>query len=614
MRAETSDRAWWAGQENATPRKRFSVSRSASRHVMTRDGTRVAIDVYLPADAPPSERLPTILSVTPYFRALEFRSPIFASLVKKLAIVGSAEFADQITAYGYAHVVMEQRGAGASFGARKSVAMPDPVADGCDVLDWIVAQPWSNGRVGATGISAVGMTAEWLATAGHPALRAIAPRFTTFDVFASTHPGGLTASRFMMDVGALLRAMDRNRPYDMPESTPGRLLMRLLVKGIRRVDDDRDGRLMEAAVAEHENNVHPEEDLLGITYRDDPLPQSKGTATVDSASPHAHAAAMKRSGAAIASFAAWHDGAFIREMVSLFNTIRNPGSRLVIGPWPHGGRWYSSPLVTGRRATDFDHVAEMVRFFDLHMRDRDHALASEDAVHYFTTGEERWKSSPTWPPPGTYPLTLHLSPGGALRSTPLDARGEHRYAVDFDAGTGVYSRYGKHLAGGRFPVRYPDRAERDRALPTYTSSPLDADTEVTGHPSVVLSVRTTGTDGALLVYLEDVAPDGAVHVVTDGALRLAARATRPGYWATDPYRPFLREDVRPVVPGETMELALELFPISWLFRARHAIRLTVAGADQDNFFPVARDEAPTITLLHGAGHDSRIVLPVFSRG
>ena len=313
----STDRAWWAGRADATPPKRFVGTTSSSCHVATRDGTRVAVDVYLPATAPRSERLPTILSITPYFRALEFRSPIFAQLVKKLAIVGSAEFADQITPYGYAHVVMEQRGAGASFGRRQSVAMPDAVRDGCDILDWIVAQSWSNGRVGATGISAVGMTAEWLATAGHPALRAIAPRFTTFDIFASTHPGGLTASRFMTDVGALLRAMDGNRPYDMPPNAVGRWLMRLMVKGIRRVDEDYDGRLMAAAVRDHEKNVHPEKDLIGITYRDDLLPQSAGTATVDTASPHTHADAMRASGVAVYGFAAWHDGAFIREMVSL---------------------------------------------------------------------------------------------------------------------------------------------------------------------------------------------------------------------------------------------------------------------------------------------------------
>jgi len=53
-------------------------------------------------------------------------------------------------------------------------------------------------------------------------------------------------------------------------------------------------------------------------------------------------------------------------------------------------------------------------------------------------------------------------------------------------------------------VVYPDRAEEDRRLLTYTSKPLEEDTEITGHPVVTLYVTSTATDGAFFVYLEDV--------------------------------------------------------------------------------------------------------------
>src|SRR5581483_12324341 len=105
--------------------------------------------------------------------------------------------------YGYAVALMDLRGAGISFGVKGSLMARDFVSDGPDVVDWIVAQPWSNGLVGATGISAVGMTANWLITAKHPAVRAIAPRFTTFDIFAATHPGGLISARFIGDIGRM---------------------------------------------------------------------------------------------------------------------------------------------------------------------------------------------------------------------------------------------------------------------------------------------------------------------------------------------------------------------------------------------------------------------------
>jgi putative CocE/NonD family hydrolase len=254
----------------------------------------------------------------------------------------------------------------------------------------------------------------------------------------------------------------------------------------------------------------------------------------------------------------------------------------------------------------------MVRFFDLHLRDVDHQFESEAPVHYFTMGEERWKAAQTWPPrDASATVAFHLGAGGFLHRAPEERDGSTEYVVRFDAGTGVHSRFGKHLAGGRYPVKYPDRMRRDRMLLTYSTSPLEADQELTGHPAVTLFVSTTATDGALIVYLEDVAPDGTVRVTTDGALRLTARTASkdaPPYSITEPYRPFRRADVRPVVPDEVMELRFELFPISWVFQAGHAIRIAIAGGDRDNFFSVAADERPTLRIHHGPGTPSRIEL------
>jgi len=63
--------------------------------------------------------------------------------------------------------------------------------------------------------------------------------------------------------------------------------------------------------------------------------------------------------------------------------------------------------------------------------------------------------------------------------------------VDFSAGTGVHSRFGKHLTGGRSAVSYIDRAYADTQLLTYTSPPVPSDVEVTGHPVVRLFVEST---------------------------------------------------------------------------------------------------------------------------
>ena len=56
----------------------------------------------------------------------------------------------------------DEIGSGASFGNRPCPWSEDEVADGADIVDWIIRRPWSNGRVGATGISYDGTTSEML--------------------------------------------------------------------------------------------------------------------------------------------------------------------------------------------------------------------------------------------------------------------------------------------------------------------------------------------------------------------------------------------------------------------------------------------------------------------
>jgi uncharacterized protein len=408
-----------------------------------------------------------------------------------------------------------------------------------------------------------------------------------------------------------LRAMDNNRLPDMAEKRLARLVLRMMVKGVQPVDDDKDRGLLVAAVREHAANQHPDEQMVRVRYRDDTLPDVPGAPTLDTTSPFTHVPAMEASGAAVYAWAGWLDAGFCREMLALHNSVRNPGSRLVIGPWGHGGRWYTSPVLPRRRATEFDHVAEMVRFFDLHLVGRDARIEAEPPIHYFTMGEERWKTASEWPIPGTTAERFYLGAGWALaRETPPDT-GSDRLRVDFGVGTGVHSRFGKHLTGGRFGVSYPDRARRDRRLLTYTSAVLTEDLEITGEPIVTLYVSSTATDGAFIVYLEDVDPGGTVRCCTDGGLRASARATGDApYPLGVPFHSGCREQERPLEPEIVTEFEFGLFPVSWLFRAGHRIRVAVAGADKDNFAPVAEEQTPVIELHRSVRFASRIDLPV----
>jgi predicted acyl esterase len=107
-----TDAAWWKGESRSEPAKRFTATVRSSRYVTARDGTRIAIDLYLPEGLPPGAQLPTLLTQTPYFRSMEFRARVFERIVRKLAMLGQAEFAEDICRYGYANVNGSPRGGG----------------------------------------------------------------------------------------------------------------------------------------------------------------------------------------------------------------------------------------------------------------------------------------------------------------------------------------------------------------------------------------------------------------------------------------------------------------------------------------------------------------------
>jgi uncharacterized protein len=108
-----------------------------------RDGIRLSTDVYLPARegqvAPGT--WPTILGRTSYDKEADW---LWVKPVAKFFVP-----------CGYAVVVQDLRGRHRSEGRGEyyHVVNPREGTDGYDTVEWIAAQPWSNGRVGTVGTS-----------------------------------------------------------------------------------------------------------------------------------------------------------------------------------------------------------------------------------------------------------------------------------------------------------------------------------------------------------------------------------------------------------------------------------------------------------------------------
>jgi putative CocE/NonD family hydrolase len=118
------------------------------------DGTVIAGSLYRPRGN--DARLPTILVQIPYGRLGYAEGPYNAIYFAKR---------------GYSALVVDLRGTGDSGG--ELLPWRNAANDGVQVLDWIARQPWSTGKVGTFGCSALGETQMVLGARNHPGHRAI---------------------------------------------------------------------------------------------------------------------------------------------------------------------------------------------------------------------------------------------------------------------------------------------------------------------------------------------------------------------------------------------------------------------------------------------------------
>ena len=153
------------------------------------DGVILRGDLTLPVGKngkPVTSGLPTIVTVTAYNKTV-------------LGAGAGATLAGADPTYlvkrGYAQLTVDARGTGSSEGVWGAFSARE-AKDAAAVVAWAHRQPWSNGRVGMTGASYMGIS-QIFAAARHPAgLKAIFPQVPGADVYRD-----VVASGGQIDVG-----------------------------------------------------------------------------------------------------------------------------------------------------------------------------------------------------------------------------------------------------------------------------------------------------------------------------------------------------------------------------------------------------------------------------
>lgn len=603
--------------------------RNEAIYVEMRDGVQIAVDIWLPPDLRAGVRVPVLMQTTRYWRAARpgwlFRVLVAIHLKRADGLLDPQVLF--FSRQGFAVIIADARGSGASSGTRITELSPDEITDLGELIGWAARQRWSNGRVATFGVSYVGNTAELAAVSENPALRAVGAFYNDFDMMLGfVRPGGVYNIGAVQPWSDWVGAQDRN---DVCGSFTGLRCWyhRQLTPGVKPVDADTNGEHL-ATILSHRHNPPLTQSFGKPEFRDDRIQTGNGPISLDQITPYGLRARIEASRVPMMVWCSWLDAGTCDGSLSRYRNFKNP-QQLVIGAFSHGGAYNIDPFLPLSRHTPPDPPIEErnrmeAEFFNHFLRE-DHPEPLASSVRYYTIGEGKWHTSAVWPPAGLTMKRYYLvgaagagSTGGSDESSakverslslepPTAISASDSYTVDFSTTTGMNSRW--QLGN----VIYPDRAAEDRKLLTYTGAPLPTDVEITGTPVLTLHMASSRSDGALFAYLEDVSPQGRVTYITEGIIRVINRRIAKNalpYTPLGPPHSFLRADAEPLIPGQAVEISFSLLPTSVVLRRGHRIRLAVAGADSPMFERYPAEGTPRLEVYREKDKPSYLELPI----
>lgn len=580
-----------------------SEVRIQSHYLTMRDGVQIAVDVFVPKHLAEDQKLPTILFQTRYWRSIGYRWPV-SMFLNELDFNGAGKsYIKNFINNGYAFVSIDVRGSGASTGIWNHPFHKNEVLDGLEIVNWIINQPWSNGKIGLFGRSYSGSAAEFALINNHPSIKASVPMYTPFDVFDDIgFPGGVHNRWYTTTWGKTNTMLDNNRvPVDDWKA-------RLFVSGVNPVKGKK--KVLKKAIKGHEANVKVDRAAHTINFRDDKINDS--LQSIDVFSPYTYLDKINRSNVPIYSYSGWMDAGYQHAAIKRYLNLTSPYKKLIIGPWDHMGRHNASPFNPGK--SGFDHFSELLKFFDFHVKGIDTGIYEEYPIHFFTMGEEKWKGTNVWPPNYVSNRVFYLIDNHVLSRKSATNSKQYLIEIDTAFGVGHSTRWEATAGDAPIPPLYNQSFENKEGGSIIFSTPtLHRDIEVTGHPIVQLMVNPEGEDLSIVVYLEEVDEQGKINHITEGHFRAIHRSISMDTLYKDlvPQHSFLRSDQKPLVPKEWIKLTFDLLPTSYLFRKGHQIQFRIASGDK-NHFKNYNEVLRPFRLLTG-NNASSIILPIAER-
>ncbi|MFO1023144.1 MAG: CocE/NonD family hydrolase [Planctomycetales bacterium] len=432
------------------------------RHEMVpmRDGVRLSVDLYLPADSKPH---PVLLA------------QFYINTTGK----NWEQLGTKLANGGYVVALASFRGAQKSEGTwvgYRDLGWGEK-QDGYDLVEWLAKQPWSTGKIGTFGGSQAGYAQNFLAVTQPPHLVCQYMVDTGVSLFHEGYRlGGTTRPERFKGLEKTCRVPEHNRI--------------LMEEWFRHPTYD--AFWQDEDTGRHFDKMNVPCFTIGSWY------DFMSLGSLDSFVGRQHKGGENSRGRQQLLVGPWPHNTLSKQ-----NTVGD---------------------MTYPENAAFDLNGHMLRWFDYHLKGIDNGVMKDPTVRYYVmgaTGEPNapgnvWRNAQDWPVPST-PTSYFLQSGGGLsQQTPASESETVTFIAD--------PLHPASIPGTVFPGAKDTRAFDSQAeVRTFTTDVLKEPVEWTGKVKAEIYLSSDAKDTDLIVRVSDVYPDGRSILIIDFPHRVRYR-------------------------------------------------------------------------------------------
>ncbi|HXE30908.1 MAG TPA: CocE/NonD family hydrolase, partial [Terriglobales bacterium] len=550
------------------------------------DGKLMAADIYRPKNA--AGKVPIIFVRTPYnFNFWDVKNGTYRDMRAELEAVRR----------GYAYVEINERGH--YFSQGNYDILGPPLSDGSNEIQWMSSQPWSSGKIGTTGCSS---TAEWqlgvvaqndpgLATFNVQGFGAGVGRVGPYYEQGNWYRGGAVQ---MLFIDWLYGEQNQVRPMFAPGTSQAQLIeaSKMFDLAPQMPPVDWNTALWHL----------PEADIIkavggppGIFDTHMPVATGGDMIARTPNDPAWYKGGLWNDGMAVKKPGLWYMSWFdvsVSPNLAAYNFVRRTAPAgigdeqyAIIAPVLHcqytraTADTHIGDLDVGDARLDYDNI--MYSWFDHFLKGENNGfLQKQPKVQYYVMGENKWKGSPSWPPPGASAKTFYFNSGGrantvhgdgTLAAAPPSADQADRF--DYDPARPVTTFGGGGCCEGnavKFGSFDQDAHESRNDILVYNSEPFTRGTEASGPITVTLYVSSSAKDTDFTFKVMDVYPDGRAFNITENIQRMRYRDgyNKPPVWMR---------------PGQVYKVTFQPIDTSYYFAPGHRLRLAISSSNFPRF-------------------------------